>query len=74
MCTHTASAWHPIAISEENLHRDGILVPVDLFLMFPVLHCHQMGLPALALLEEKNENQELYSIGGFKVKKPQENE
>lgn len=45
MCAHRQAAWHPTAVSIEDLHQDGILVPLDLFLMFPVLHGHQMGLP-----------------------------
>lgn len=48
MCTHRQSAWHLTAVSKENLHRDGILVPVDLFLIFPVTALPMNGTSCLS--------------------------
>lgn len=64
MCAHRQSAWHPTAVSKENLHRDGILVPVDLFLMLPVTAVPMNGTSCLSFARGIKKNQELYSTVG----------
>lgn len=72
MCTHRQSAWHSTAVSKENLHRDGILVPVDLFLIFPVTALPMNGTSCLSFargIKKKKSGALQYCwVEGFKIK------